>query len=191
MPGDARIPEPKRRDFLLVSAAAFAGMGGLLALWPFVAHMNPGTDAPLPPTLDVDLQPVALGQSVTVAWQGRPVVVCHRTPAEISAARAVEAKDLPDQLARNVNLPPQTTARDENRTADGHSEWLVVVGTCTHDGCILAAQPRVTLDPGECFACPCCNSRFDFSGRARSGPARTNLSVPRYEFVAPARVRLY
>ncbi len=191
MPRDAPSPEPTRRDFVLVGAAAFAGMGGLLALWPLVSSMNPTADTQALPTLDVDLQQIAPGQSITVAWQGRPIVVRHRTAAEIAAARAIVAGDLRDPLARNDALPPQSLARDENRTVEGHPEWLLVVGICTHDGCVLAAAPRVTLEPGEGFACLCCNTRFDVSGRVRSGPARANLGVPRYEFLSPTRIRLH
>lgn len=191
MTGGSPSPEPKRRDLVLLGAAAFAGMGGLLALWPLLSHMNPGPDTQPPPSLDVDLLPVLAGQSVTIAWHGRPVVVRHRTPAEIAASRAVELNDLRDQRARNDSLPPQATARDENRTAEGHAEWLVVVGVCTHDACILATPPRIVLEPDEGFACPCCNARFDFSGRVRTGPASANLAVPRYAFVAPTRIKLY
>lgn len=190
MTHDNRTPGPKRRDFVLVVAAAFAGTGGLLALWPLIAQMNPGADTSAPAGMEVDVLGIAVGQTITVQWRQRPVFIRHRTPEEIEQARAIEAKGLHDPIARNEALGPDMPARDANRVLDGHPQWLVVVALCTRDACVLASPGQAVLAPGESFACPCCNARFDTSGRVKAGPAPANLTVPRYAFVSSTRISL-
>jgi ubiquinol-cytochrome c reductase iron-sulfur subunit len=179
---------PTRRDFVSVSAGAFAAVGGAAALWPLVDQMNPNPGTP-PGTRLVDLAPIAAGQAVTVAWRGQPVVIRHRTPDEIAGARSAAVGDLPDPFARNAALAANAPASDANRTRAGRPDWLVVVGLCTHLGCRLRALTRQTGDPiereGGGWFCPCHAARFDDSGRVVSGPAPTNLPVPPYRFVTP------
>lgn len=161
---------PSRRDFLVYACVATAGLGTVLSLWPFVASMNPAADTRALSTTDVDLAPVALGQRITVNWRGKPVFVVHRTPDDIAKARA-------DDHSPGL-LDPQT---DEARVK--RAEWLVVVGVCTHLGCIPQGQtPESNRGQWGGWACPCHGSQYDISGRVRRGPAPLNLAVPPYSF---------
>ena len=183
-------PPSTRRDFLVLSAAAYAAVGGMLALWPFVAQMNPQAGAPAPDTLDVDISPIAPGQTIVVAWRGQPIFIRRRLPADVASARAAPVASLVDASARNDALPVRAPATDDNRTVAGHAEWLVVVGLCTHMNCVLKSDATGVLDDGEGFACPCHNARFDHAGRVVKGPATTNLAVPKYSFPASNTIRL-
>jgi ubiquinol-cytochrome c reductase iron-sulfur subunit len=190
----AEIPqpaEPDRRDFIVLAAQAFVGVGGAIALWPFIDQMNPNKGTPPPDVKEVDLSSIPPGQTIAVQWRGSPIVIRHRTPEEVGMARSVRLSELPDRYARNEALPGKAPAEDANRTKDGHERWLVVVGVCTHMGCLLksneVAAARAT---GEGWVCPCHAARFDLSGRVVSGPARTNLPVPPYAFLSPTRIRI-
>lgn len=161
-----------RRDFLYLTAGAFAVVGGATAIWPFINSMNPSADvvaagAPI----DVDLAPLEEGQAITVMWRGEPMFVRYRTPQEIEEARAVPLDDLID---------PQT---DEARIKEGHEQYLVVKGVCTHLGCVPLGQ-KPGDDKGDFggWYCPCHGSHYDTSGRIRKGPAPLNLPVPPYHF---------
>ena len=186
---DRRTP-PTRRDFVCVSAGAFAAVGGAMAMWPLVDQMNPNPGTPSGSSL-VDLAPIPAGHTVTVAWKGQPVLIRHRTPDEIARVRDVVVGGLPDPYARNAALPANAPASDANRTRAGHAEWLVVIGLCTHLGCRLRTGDVVERDgSGEGWFCPCHAARFDLSGRVRGGPARTNLPVPPYRFVTPSKIEI-
>jgi ubiquinol-cytochrome c reductase iron-sulfur subunit len=180
-----------RRDFLVLTAQAFVGLGGAVALWPFVDQMNPNPATPPPETREVDLGPIQPGQAILVHWRGVPVFVRQRTPEEVRMARSSRVSDLRDRLARNEALPKTASADDANRTVEGHERWLVVVGLCTHMGCMLRAEDAaVAAATGEAWVCPCHAARFDLSGRLLSGPARTNLPVPPYRFLSATRMRI-
>jgi len=169
--------EGTRRDFLYLTAGAFGAVGTGLALWPFIHQMNPSADVLALSTTEVDVTPVAEGQSITVSWRGKPVFIRRRTKAEIDAARAINVRELPDPQA------------DEARVKK--PEWLVLVGVCTHLGCVPLGQK--STDPRGEFGgwfCPCHGSHYDTSGRIRKGPAPANLSVPTYEFVSDNTVRI-
>lgn len=158
-----------RRDFLVLATAGTATIGTALGLWPFIDSMNPAQDVLATAETEVDLSPIAAGLRITVKWRGRPVFVVHRTPEEIRRARADDHVDLID---------PQ---RDDQRVQ--RPEWLVVVGVCTHLGCIPLGQKA--SDPRGKFGgwfCPCHGSVYDASGRVRKGPAPQNLEVPPYKF---------
>jgi ubiquinol-cytochrome c reductase iron-sulfur subunit len=178
--------QPRRRDFIVQAAGAFVGVGNAVVLWPFIDQMNPNNATPPPATTDVDLAPIQPGQAISVLWRGLPVFVRNRTREEIQHARSTPLADLPDRFARNQALSEKTIAYDTNRTKEGHDNWLVVVGVCTHLGCHLKSQG----DAGEAWFCPCHAARFDLSGRVRSGPARTNLLVPPYRFLTASKIRL-
>ena len=165
-----------RRDFLYLTAGAFAVVGGAVAIWPFINSMNPSADvraagAPV----EVDLTPVAVGQAITVVWRGEPIFVRHRTEVEIEEARDVPLDELKD---------PQS---DEARVKEGEAQWLIVKGVCTHLGCVPLGQ-KPGDDRGEFggWYCPCHGSHYDTSGRIRKGPAPENLPVPPYMFLAAA-----
>ena len=166
-----------RRDFLYVATATVGGIGAAATLLPLIDQMNPSADVLALSTTEVDLKSVAVGQAITVVWRGHPVFVRHRTPAEIDAARKVTLSELPD---------PQT---DQQRTKK--PEWQVVVGVCTHLGCIPLGQ-KPTDNRGEFggWFCPCHGSQYDTSGRIRKGPAPRNLEVPQYDFLTDSSVRI-
>ncbi len=188
---DAGDQEPTRRDFLVVAANAFLLVGGAVTLWPFVAQMNPDADAEALATVEVDLAPVPKGQAITVLWRGKPVFIRNRTPEEIESARAVSPDTLPDDEARNAALPEAAPATDANRVKDGKENWLVLVGICTHLGCIPKGQGLADSkgDFGGWF-CPCHGSHYDTCGRVRKGPAPHNLAVPPYVFVSDTRIQI-
>jgi ubiquinol-cytochrome c reductase iron-sulfur subunit len=188
---DAGSPQSVRRDFIVQAAYAFAGVGGAIALWPFIDQMNPHPATPAAEVTDVDLSPIQPGQTILVRWRNQPIFVRHRTPEEVRMARSTPVSALNDRSARNQELPRTASADDANRTKEGHDDWLVVVGLCTHMGCLLRPEDTATaLSTGEGWVCPCHAARFDLSGRVVSGPARTNLPVPPYRFLSATRIRI-
>lgn len=173
--GSAEIDEQTRRDFLIWSTVAVGAVGTALAVWPFIDQMNPAADTLALASTEVDISQIEVGQSITVIWRGKPVFIRHRTAEEIKEAEAVDLADLPD---------PQT---DDARVQK--PEWLIMVGVCTHLGCIPLGQK--SGDPKGDFGgwfCPCHGSHYDTSGRIRKGPAPNNLPVPGYEFTSDSTV---
>lgn len=159
--------EPTRRDFLFVATGAMGAVAGGFAVWPLIDQMNPDATTLAAATAEVDISAIAEGQVVTVKWRGKPVFISHRTPKEIEEARAVPLSELRD---------PES---DESRVQN--PEWLVVVGVCTHLGCV----PLANDGPYEGgYFCPCHGSVYDSSGRIRQGPAPYNLALPPYKFVS-------
>ena len=166
-----------RRDFLMMAAGGMAAVGTAAAIWPLVDSLNPAADALAVSSLDVDIGPIAVGQAVTVMWRGTPVFIRHRTPKEIEEAEDVSLDDLPDP------------ATDDSRVQK--PEWLILVGVCTHLGCIPLGQ-KSTDKKGDYdgWFCPCHGSHYDTSGRIRRGPAPRNLPVPVAEFVDETTIKL-
>ncbi|HKY94490.1 MAG TPA: ubiquinol-cytochrome c reductase iron-sulfur subunit [Kiloniellales bacterium] len=166
-----------RRDFLFVASGAVAGMGAIITAWPIIDSMNPSQDVLALATIEVDLAPVAEGSALTVMWRGKPVFIRHRTKEEIDAARAVDISELRD---------PQT---DEARAIK--PEYLVMVGVCTHLGCVPQGQKQ-GQPKGEYggWFCSCHGSQYDTSGRIRKGPAPKNLEVPAYHYLEDLRIRV-
>jgi ubiquinol-cytochrome c reductase iron-sulfur subunit len=179
-----------RRDFLQIASAGFLLVGGAAALWPLIDQMNPDASQLALASIEVDLAPVKEGQAITVVWRGKPVFIRHRTAKEIEEARAVPLDELPDPNAENMGLPG-ATAIDENRVKPGKDQWLVLIGICTHLGCIPKGQAvgDVKGEYGGWF-CPCHGSAYDTSGRIRKGPAPRNLEVPPYEFVSDTTIKI-
>ncbi|MBI4967195.1 MAG: ubiquinol-cytochrome c reductase iron-sulfur subunit [Rhodospirillales bacterium] len=166
-----------RRDFLLYATSAVGAAGTVLALWPFVHSMNPAADTLALSSTEVDLGPIAEGQSITVTWRGKPVFVRHRTADEIKAAQGVDVKALREPQA------------DKDRVKK--PEWLIMVGVCTHLGCIpLGQKPAEPKGEFGGWFCPCHGSHYDTSGRIRKGPAPANLPVPEYTFLSDTLVRI-
>ena len=180
-----------RRDFLVVAGNAFAAVGGAMVLWPLIQQMNPDASTQALASVEVDLTPIKEGQAVTVMWRGKPVFVRHRTKKEIEAARAVKLSDLPDPVARNAALSPSAPGTDADRVKKGKEQWLVLVGVCTHLGCIPKGQAVVDAkgDYGGWF-CPCHGSHYDTSGRIRKGPAPRNLDVPQFTFLSDTKIKI-
>ena len=187
------VDEADRRDFLVLAGNAFAAVGAASLLWPFVQQMNPDAGAKALSSIEVDLSSVQEGQAITPMWRGKPLFVRRRTAAEIEAARKVDLATLPDGLARNNAFSDgnQPAASDENRVKQGHEQWLVLVGVCTHLGCIPKG-PAMGDTRGDFggFFCPCHGSHYDTSGRIRQGPAPRNLDVPPYEFVTDTKIKI-
>jgi ubiquinol-cytochrome c reductase iron-sulfur subunit len=167
--------EPTRRDFLYIATGSLATVGALATAWPFIAQMNPdaSTIAAGAP-IEVDLTPVAEGQTIKVFWRSKPIFINHRTKKEIEEARAVNIDTLRD---------PQT---DEARVKPGHEQYQILIAICTHLGCIpLAHQGNY----GGYF-CPCHGSQYDTSGRIRQGPAPLNLALPPYQFLSDTKIQI-
>lgn len=174
----AEFTEVKRRDFLYVATGAMAAVGTAMALWPFIDSMNPAADVLALSLIEVDLASIEIGQRITVKWRGQPVFIVRRRADEIARARVDDD---------NPNLiDPATDAERVQR-----SEWLIVVGVCTHLGCVPLGQK--SSDPHGKYGgwfCPCHGSVYDTSGRVRRGPAPRNLDLPSYAFLDDMRVRI-
>ena len=183
--------EPNRRDFIVILAQSFAGVGAAVALWPFISQMNPDASTQALASIEIDLSPVKQGQAITVSWRGKPVFIRNRTNEEVTAAKAVKLSDLKDPIARNDGLPGAAPATDQNRTKKDKESWLVLVGICTHLGCIPKGQSMADAkgDYGGWF-CPCHGSHYDTAGRIRLGPAPQNLLVPPYEFMSDTMIKI-
>ncbi|MDX2260032.1 MAG: ubiquinol-cytochrome c reductase iron-sulfur subunit [Hyphomicrobiaceae bacterium] len=185
------VEDEGRRDFIVVAGNAFAAVGAASLIWPFVQQMNPDAGAKALASIEVDLSPIKEGQAITVMWRGKPVFIRNRTKDEIEAARKVTLAELADDVARSSNVAADAPASDENRTLKGHENWLVMVGICTHLGCIPKGQTLADIkgDFGGWF-CPCHGSHYDTSGRIRKGPAPRNLEVPAYTFVSDTKIKI-
>lgn len=166
-----------RRDFLLIATGVVGVVGTGLAVWPFIHSMNPAADTLALASTGVNLEPVQVGQRITVVWRGKPVFIDHRPEADIKAAQDVDVAKLPD--------PEPDSARVQK------PEWLVIVGVCTHLGCIpLGQKSGDTRGPFGGWFCPCHGSAYDTSGRIRQGPAPKNLVVPPYQFSTDTTIKI-
>lgn len=176
-----------RRDFLYVATGTVGAVGVVAAAWPFIDQMQPDASTRALASIQVNVAAVEPGMSLTVKWRGRPVFIRNRTETEIKEAQEVPLADLKDPLARNNNLTPDTPATDISRSAgEGKENWLVMVGVCTHLGCVPIGQAG---DFGGWF-CPCHGSHYDTAGRIRKGPAPENLLVPNFEFISDTVVQI-
>lgn len=179
--------EGTRRDFLYYATAGAGAVATGAAVWPLVNQMNPSADVRALSSIRVDVSGVEVGSQLTVKWLGKPVFIRRRTEEEIAAARAVSLDDLTiDKGAQNANKPG-ADAKDENRTLDEAGEWLVMIGVCTHLGCVPIGNGAGEF--GGWF-CPCHGSHYDAAGRIRKGPAPRNLDVPVAEFVDETTIKL-
>ncbi len=172
-------PEGTKRDFLKLVAGAGAVIGTGAIAWPLISSMTPSKDVLALSSVDLDISKIEAGSGITVMWRGKPIFVRHRTPAEIKEAVDVKQDELKDP------------ATDASRVKPGHAEWLVLIGICTHLGCIPTGNKPTDVrgDYGGWF-CPCHGSQYDTSGRIRKGPAPANLDVPPYEFTAATKIRI-
>ena len=176
-PADALVvvdSDATRRDFINIAAAAAALGAGAAVLWPLIDQMNPSADTLALASIEVDFSKVPLGQQVVVKWRNKPVFIRHRTPAEIAAAVRDDHADLRDP------------ATDAQRHKPGKAEWLIVIGVCTHLGCI----PTFGEGRYRGWFCPCHGSVYDTAGRIRSGLAPKNLYLPDYVFELTSKVMI-
>ena len=166
-----------RRDFIVVATYAMAGIGAAAVAWPLIDQMNPAADTLALASIDVDISKIEDGQAITVKWRGKPVFIRYRTEDEITSAQSVDMGDLKD---------PQT---DDERVTN--PQFLVMVGVCTHLGCVPLGQKTGDIK-GEYngWFCPCHGSHYDSSGRIRKGPAPLNLEVPPYQFASNAVIKI-
>ena len=168
-------PAEGRRDFLILTAQAMGAVGAGALLWPIIDSMNPSADVLALASTEVDLTPIAEGQEIKVVWRGKPVFIRHRTPQNIDEAKAVNIAELRDP------------ATDESRTKKGKEQWLIMVGVCTHLGCIPLGNGQGDYHG---WFCPCHGSHYDTVGRVRKGPAPKNLVIPPYEFMSDTKVKI-
>jgi len=175
MSADHSVPDGERRDFIILTAQAMGALGAAAVAWPFVDSLNPSADVLAMASTEVDISAIAEGQEIKVMWRGKPVFIRHRTAADIEASKAVPLSELRD---------PQT---DDARVQKGKEQWLIMVGVCTHLGCVPLGNMA-----GEYkgWFCPCHGSHYDTAGRIRKGPAPTNLLVPQYVFTSDTNVRI-
>ncbi len=169
--------DSNRRDFLFMLTGAVGAVGAGSVAWPLIHQMNPAADVLALSSTEVSLAPVQTGQSITVVWRGKPVFIRRRTAEEVKAAQDVNIKSLPDPQADSARVKKP--------------EWLVLVGVCTHLGCVPLGQ-RLGDPHGDYggWFCPCHGSHYDTSGRIRKGPAPANLEVPPYVFLTDTTVKI-
>ena len=185
--------EGTRRDFLFYSTAGAGAVTVGAAVWPLINQMNPSADVQALSSIRVDVGDVEPGTQITVKWLGKPVFIRRRTEEEIAEAAEVDLASLPDNNARNDNISSDTDGADSNRflpppVEDGPvGEWLVMMGVCTHLGCVPLGDGAGEFNG---WFCPCHGSHYDTSGRIRKGPAPTNLPVPVAEFVDETTIKL-
>ena len=191
----AEHAEVNRRDFLYIATGAVGAVGVALTAWPFISQMNPDASVLALASVEVDLTPIVEGQEITIKWRGNPVFIRHRTAKEIEAAKAVDLGELPDKLARSANVADGADASDANRVIAGKEQYIVMMGVCTHLGCVpirnegdYAVVEGSTKHGG--WFCPCHGSHYDTSGRIRRGPAPQNLPVPQYQFTSDTKIRI-
>ncbi|AUQ60197.1 ubiquinol-cytochrome c reductase iron-sulfur subunit [Phaeobacter inhibens] len=178
--------EGTRRDFLYYATAGAGAVTAGAAIWPLVNQMNPSADVQALSSIIVDVSGVEVGTQLSVMFLGKPVFIRRRTEEEIEEARAVDLAELPDQQDRNANKPG-LDASDENRTLDDSGEWLVMMGVCTHLGCVPLGDGAGDFNG---WFCPCHGSHYDTAGRIRKGPAPENLPVPAAEFIDETTIQL-
>ncbi|OYY72501.1 ubiquinol-cytochrome c reductase iron-sulfur subunit [Sphingomonas sp. 28-63-12] len=176
-PDAAHDGEPRRRDFLSIGALAFGGVGVVSVLVPLVNQMNPSADVLAESSTDIDLAQILPGQAIKTSFRKQPLFVRNLTPTEIAEADAVPVATLRD---------PETLAQ---RTKEGHKNWLITMGVCTHLGCVPlgAGEGEIKGEFGGYF-CPCHGSVYDTAARIRKGPAPKNLMVPPYNFTSDTTV---
>jgi ubiquinol-cytochrome c reductase iron-sulfur subunit len=167
-----------RRRFLTVTTAVVGGAGVVAAVVPFIKSWEPSA--------------IEAGQKVTFSWRSLPVFVVNRTKDQLAQLKGLEPRLLDPQSSDAAQQPKYAT--NENRSIK--PEWLVVIGLCTHLGCVPDFVPDIKPEPFDAnwkggFYCPCHKSRYDLSGRVFSGvPAPKNLPVPPYHFVDDTHIQI-
>jgi ubiquinol-cytochrome c reductase iron-sulfur subunit len=169
----------RRRDFINIAAVSAAGIGGVATLVPLISQMSASADVLAESSTEVDISAIQPGQAIKAIFRKQPVFVRNLTPKEIAEAGKVDVSSLRD---------PQTLAE---RTKEGHENWLITMGVCTHLGCVPlgAGEGEVKGEFGGYF-CPCHGSQYDTAARIRKGPAPKNLEVPEYAFTSATVVKI-
>ncbi|MFZ8864669.1 MAG: ubiquinol-cytochrome c reductase iron-sulfur subunit [Rickettsiales bacterium] len=167
--------DSEKRDFMVLAATAMAGVGAAATAVPFIHSLNPAKDVKALASIEVDISGLEPGDEMKVKWRGKPVFIKRRSESELAEARAVDIAELKD---------PQT---DAERVIKGKEEFLVVLGVCTHLGCVPLGKGSGEFNA---WFCPCHGSHYDISGRIRKGPAPKNLIVPEYNFVTDKVIKI-
>ncbi len=166
-----------RRDFINLLVNTTAVFGAAAVAWPIISSLNPSQDVLALSSIEVDLSQIEVGQAITVKWRGKPVFIRRRTPEEIKSAEDVDVSTLRDPQPDSVRVQKP--------------EWLILVGVCTHLGCVPQGQkPSEPRGQFGGWFCPCHGSEYDTSGRIRRGPAPLNLAVPTYVFETDSLVKI-
>lgn len=164
MPGD---PTKRAFTYLILGTTKFiAASAARILILKLIYTMSASADVLAKGSVEVDLSAIPLGESATIKWRGKPVFIRHRTDDEIQ--KAASEDDAPD--LRHVEADIDRAQKPE---------WLVVLGVCTHLGCV----PIANAGDYHGWFCPCHGSHYDVSGRIRKGPAPLNLEVPSYRFI--------
>ena len=176
----AHLPDdPSKRDFLKLIAGAGALIGASAIAWPLIDSMNPSKDVLAVSSTELDITPIVEGQGITVKWRGKPIFVRHRTAREIKEAEDVKLSQLIDPQSDAARVKPE------------HAQWIVLVGICTHLGCIpVGNKPMDNRGEYGGWFCPCHGSQYDTSGRVRHGPAPLNLALPPYAFMSDSKIKI-
>lgn len=175
-----KLPVPidsSKRHFLNLTVTAMSGISAAAFAWPFIDSMNPSRDQAAFADVEVDLSKIEEGEIKTVTWRGKPVFIRHRTNEEIQLAKNILLKDLKDPTLDNERVQ--------------NPKWLIVIGVCTHLGCIPSGN-KTSQSKGDFggWLCPCHASHYDTSGRIRRGPAPKNLGIPPYKFIDENTVKI-
>ena len=185
--GSEGAGEATRRDFLYIATGMAGVFGAGAVAWPFIDQMRPDASTLALASIEVNVESLEPGMSLTVKWRGKPIFIRNRTEEELAEANAVALEDLKDPISRNANLDGAAAATDLDRSAgEGKENWIVMIGSCTHLGCVPLGQAG---DFGGWF-CPCHGSHYDTAGRIRKGPAPENLHIPPYAFVSDTVIRI-
>jgi ubiquinol-cytochrome c reductase iron-sulfur subunit len=177
--GRGHATETTKRDFLKLVTGATATIGGIAFAWTLVDFMNPSKDVLAVSSVEADLSPIAEGSGITIVWQGKPIFIRHRTAQEIKAAETTPLSALIDPQA------------DQARVKPDHAQWIVLIGICTHLGCVpLGNKPSDPRGEWGGWFCPCHGSQYDTSGRVRHGPAPANLALPPYKFENNTKIQI-
>jgi ubiquinol-cytochrome c reductase iron-sulfur subunit len=187
--------DDSKRDFLFIATGAVAAVGGAAVVWPLINQMNPDASVKALASTEVDIASIAEGQAITIKWRGNPVFIRHRTAAEIEAAKAVKIEDLIDPVARSANVKDNDPATDANRVVGGKENIIVMMGVCTHLGCVpIGNEGEFAVVEGSAktggWYCPCHGSHYDTAGRIRKGPAPENLPVPPYAYINDTKIKI-
>jgi ubiquinol-cytochrome c reductase iron-sulfur subunit len=168
-------PHASRRDFLYIATAAVSAVGVAAAVWPLINQLNPDASVLALSSVDFDLSSLAAGEEVTIKWRGQPIFIRYRSPEDVAAMQAVPLGDLKDP------------SPDSDRVKKGHEQYLVVIGICTHLGCVPLFNQGMFKDG---WFCPCHGSQYDASARIRQGPAPRNLVLPPYKFTSDTKITI-
>jgi len=183
-----------RRDFLTMLALASAAVGAAAAAWPFIDSMEPAADTlAAGEPIEVDLSKVAPGQQIVVVWRGKPIFIVHRTP---EALKILQEPKLISRLSDPNSHVAQQPDYAENWHRSADPTYAVMVGICTHLGCVPSFFPNVSpTDPAPDwlggYLCPCHGSKYDLAGRVFTGvPAPYNLPIPPYRMISATTARI-